>query len=119
MVIIPFSSGQDCGLLRPPHNGWIFGSETTHPHSMMFSCGSGFTLDGSSERTCLRNGSWSGQQPKCLRKTICPTILNLLILNDGFSAFGDNDVLNTFKIWLCERKDSLKLRQVADVCFLL
>lgn len=103
-VIILFSSGQDCGLLRPPYNGWIFGSKTTHPHSVIFSCGVGFTLDGSSERTCLRNGSWSGQQPKCRRKTMC-----LPTLNDRFSAFSDNDILNTSKIWLYARKGSITI----------
>lgn len=30
-------------------------------------------------------------------------------LNDTFSAFSDNDVLNTSKICLYERKDSFKL----------
>ena len=92
-IKILFSSGQDCGLLRIPHNGWMFGSKTTHPNNVSFTCGLGFTLDGSSERMCLRNGSWSGQQPKCLRKIMC-----LPILNDRFSAFGAYDDLNIAKI---------------------
>ncbi|XP_020615812.1 CUB and sushi domain-containing protein 3-like isoform X2 [Orbicella faveolata] len=58
--------GQDCGLLPTPHNGWILGSKTTHPHWVDFICDRGFTLEGSSKRSCLRNGSWSGQQPKCV-----------------------------------------------------
>ncbi|KAL9989269.1 hypothetical protein ACROYT_G003802 [Oculina patagonica] len=58
--------GGNCGPLLPPDNGWMFGSQTTHPHSVIFSCGPGYRLVGPSERTCLRNGSWSGQQPKCM-----------------------------------------------------
>lgn len=58
--------GEDCGKLLPPENGWMFGSDTSHPSVIVFSCARGYSLEGSTERTCLRNGSWSGQQPKCL-----------------------------------------------------
>lgn len=107
-VIILFSSGQDCGLLRPPPNGWIFGSKTTHPHSVIFSCGVGFTLDGSSERTCLRNGSWSGQQPKCRRKTMIDSLLSVIMI---FVIHLRSDCMR--------ERVPLQLLQVADVFFFL
>lgn len=68
-----FVVGQDCGKLAPPEHGWIFGSKTTHPNSVFFNCGASYTLVGSSKRTCLINGSWSGQQPRCLgnKKKCC------------------------------------------------
>ncbi|XP_068694975.1 sushi, von Willebrand factor type A, EGF and pentraxin domain-containing protein 1-like isoform X1 [Montipora foliosa] len=58
--------GVDCGLLSPPENGWMFGSKTSHPHNVSFTCRTGYRLVGSSQRTCLRNGLWSGEQPICL-----------------------------------------------------
>lgn len=58
--------GEDCGKLLPPDNGWMYGSDTSHPSEVLFRCGPGYSMVGSSQRTCLRNGSWSGQQPRCL-----------------------------------------------------
>ena len=42
------------------------GSKTSYPHNVSFTCRSGFILVGSSQRTCLRNGTWSGEEPTCL-----------------------------------------------------
>ena len=61
-----FSLGTDCGQLSPPENGWMSGSKTSYPHNVSFTCRSGFILVGSSQRTCLRNGTWSGEEPTCL-----------------------------------------------------
>ncbi|KAJ7383495.1 hypothetical protein OS493_027659 [Desmophyllum pertusum] len=58
--------GMECSEVRPPANGWLFGRDFTHPHSVIFSCGKGFRLVGTSQLTCLKNGSWSDQQPNCL-----------------------------------------------------
>ncbi|XP_015755016.1 PREDICTED: sushi, von Willebrand factor type A, EGF and pentraxin domain-containing protein 1-like isoform X3 [Acropora digitifera] len=58
--------GADCGQLSPPENGWMSGSKTSYPHNVSFTCRSGFILVGSSQRTCLRNGTWSGEEPTCL-----------------------------------------------------
>ncbi|XP_067016811.1 sushi, von Willebrand factor type A, EGF and pentraxin domain-containing protein 1-like isoform X5 [Acropora muricata] len=58
--------GADCGQLSPPENGWMSGSKTSYPHNVSFTCRSGFLLVGSSQRTCLRNGTWSGEEPTCL-----------------------------------------------------
>jgi len=65
---IAYILGMDCGLLSPPEHGWMFGSKTTHPHNVSFTCRTGYRLVGPTQRTCLRNGSWSGYQPKCLGK---------------------------------------------------
>lgn len=67
--------GEDCGKLLPPENGWMLGSDTSHPSKVLFKCAPGYSRVGSSQRTCLRNGSWSGQQPRCLRKIYCIPLL--------------------------------------------
>ena len=33
-----------------------------------YACYGGFRLEGPSTRTCLKNNSWSGSQPKCISK---------------------------------------------------
>ena len=52
----------DPGL--PPHGNRL-GEEFRLKSLLRFSCEAGHMLVGSSERTCLQNGSWSGVQPVC------------------------------------------------------
>ena len=59
------TTAKDCGALQTPVNGSSFGSKTTYPNEMQFSCDVGFVLSGSSARRCLANGSWSGEAAVC------------------------------------------------------
>ena len=34
-------------------------------HIARYTCSTGYTLEGSSSRTCLAGGYWSGHQPSC------------------------------------------------------
>ncbi|XP_060109894.1 fibulin-7-like isoform X2 [Heteronotia binoei] len=56
---------ESCTLLPAPLNGRRLGKKTFVGHDAHFLCDSGFLLVGSETRTCLDNGTWSGQQPLC------------------------------------------------------
>ncbi|XP_066534535.1 CUB and sushi domain-containing protein 1a [Hoplias malabaricus] len=64
----PYCSGGSAGFCGdpgiPPH-GSRLGEEFRVRSLLRFTCEAGYTLVGSSERTCLQNGSWSGIQPVC------------------------------------------------------
>ncbi|KTG02859.1 hypothetical protein cypCar_00029462, partial [Cyprinus carpio] len=64
----PYCSGDSPGFCGdpgiPPH-GSRLGEEFRHKSLLRFTCEAGYALIGSSERTCLQNGSWSGTQPVC------------------------------------------------------
>ncbi|XP_073776667.1 CUB and sushi domain-containing protein 1 [Danio rerio] len=64
----PYCSGDNpgfCGDPGVPSHGSRLGEEFRHKSLLRFMCEAGYTLIGSSERTCLQNGSWSGTQPVC------------------------------------------------------
>ena len=63
-----FMIAKDCGPIKIPINGSWFGSETTFPNEIQFSCDEGFVLKGSNVRQCLANGSWSGVNTFCKGK---------------------------------------------------
>lgn len=54
-----------CGDPGTPAHGSRLGDEFKAKSLLRFSCEVGYVLRGSPERTCLLNGSWSGQQPAC------------------------------------------------------
>lgn len=100
---IAYILGMDCGLLSPPEHGWMFGSKTTHPHNVSFTCRTGYRLVGPTQRTCLRNGSWSGYQPKCLGKVTYFKRWIYHMLNNPFLVFLIADLNRTvfFMQWFC------------------
>ena len=61
-------SVSDCGDPGAPIDGntignsFIFGSIINH------TCDLGFVINGSNQRECLGNGSWSGSLPTCKRR---------------------------------------------------
>ncbi|XP_042741140.1 CUB and sushi domain-containing protein 2 [Lagopus leucura] len=65
---LPHCSGGNqgvCGDPGIPSHGIGLGDEFGVDSVVRFSCEPGYTLRGSSERTCQANGSWSGVQPEC------------------------------------------------------
>ena len=50
-------------------HGAVIINETTLLSTAKYKCDTGYQLlpkEGSCERTCLDNGEWSGQDPKCV-----------------------------------------------------
>ncbi|KAG8456188.1 hypothetical protein GDO86_002111 [Hymenochirus boettgeri] len=55
-----------CGWLAPPENGTKTGTTYLAGSVMLFNCNLGFILNGTQRRTCLPNGTWSGDPVHCL-----------------------------------------------------
>uniref|UniRef100_A0A8C1UN29 CUB and Sushi multiple domains 2 n=1 Tax=Cyprinus carpio TaxID=7962 RepID=A0A8C1UN29_CYPCA len=65
---LPHCSGDSAGMCGDPGvpvHGIRLGEEFSVGSIVRFSCEPGYILKGSSERTCLANGSWVGIQPEC------------------------------------------------------
>uniref|UniRef100_A0A9J8BSB7 CUB and Sushi multiple domains 2 n=1 Tax=Cyprinus carpio carpio TaxID=630221 RepID=A0A9J8BSB7_CYPCA len=65
---LPHCSGDSAGMCGDPGvpvHGIRLGEEFSIGSIVRFSCEPGYILKGSSERTCLANGSWVGIQPEC------------------------------------------------------
>ena len=56
----------ECGTLNATTNGQVnHTAGTTFGHTATYSCDTGYTLEGSSTRTCQTDGMWSGSEPTC------------------------------------------------------
>ncbi|XP_070759880.1 sushi domain-containing protein 2 [Enoplosus armatus] len=55
-----------CGWLPTPRNGKKNGTHYFEGNTLSFTCGEGHILYGSTERTCLDDGTWTGEQPYCI-----------------------------------------------------
>ncbi|XP_055523737.1 sushi, von Willebrand factor type A, EGF and pentraxin domain-containing protein 1-like [Wyeomyia smithii] len=66
-----------CPELTPPENGYFVKQPHACGQVLNAACGtrcqSGYQLVGDSIRLCQENGSWSGNDPKCVLKT-CPAL---------------------------------------------
>ena len=54
--------------LDDPSNGSVSVSSNFVGGSAYYRCNSGYRQSGSSYRTCLLSGEWSGTQPTCIRE---------------------------------------------------
>lgn len=69
--VIP-SSANSCPAIHSFSNGKLDPANpaTTLDSTVKFECNVGYTLRGASTRTCLANGEWSGNAPRCDGETI-------------------------------------------------
>ena len=60
------SSDIDCGFPDVPKNGQLRAHfSTLYTGKATYVCRTGYTLKGSSSRTCQANGQWNGSVPQC------------------------------------------------------
>ncbi|XP_040010330.1 sushi domain-containing protein 2 isoform X2 [Xiphias gladius] len=55
-----------CGWLPTPRNGKKSGTHYLEGNTLSFSCNEGYRLYGSTQGTCLDDGTWTGEQPYCI-----------------------------------------------------
>ncbi|XP_017161997.1 sushi domain-containing protein 2 [Poecilia reticulata] len=55
-----------CGWLPTPRNGKKNGTHYLEGKTLSFTCNEGYILYRSTERTCLQEGTWTGEQPYCI-----------------------------------------------------
>ena len=60
-----------CPPLENPDNGDVSIMGMGFCSIATYTCGSGYFLVGSSERVCLENGEWSGDEPSCSKLWSC------------------------------------------------
>lgn len=65
VIRVFFSSVVDCGALTSPSNGEVSVNETTLEALAVYTCNSGYLLQGNNSRTCLDDGNWSSSEPAC------------------------------------------------------
>ena len=64
-----FSVEVSCGQLVDPSNGRVNTSAgTSFGDVARYSCDTGYTLNGTAERTCLAKREWNGSVPTCERE---------------------------------------------------
>lgn len=63
-----FQLGDTCGTLSDPFNGKVTITRMTLGGVALYSCDSGYKLEGNAQRTCGLFGVWSGVPPTCKRK---------------------------------------------------
>lgn len=55
-----------CGWVPTPRNGQKNGTHYLDGNTVSFTCNKGYILFGSAERTCLNDGTWTGEEPFCI-----------------------------------------------------
>ena len=85
----------DCLNLTSPSNGEVSLNTTTFESVATYTCEEGYLLGGFPVRECQANGSWSEEEPFCVRKLLKMECFNGLA--------GYVYVLQKFWPWLCNR----------------
>ena len=55
-----------CPALENPEHGFIHGNHFWEGENVYFSCKPGYLLNGSSDRHCSLNGTWTDEKPRCI-----------------------------------------------------
>ena len=65
-----FSHTVGCGGPGTPSNGMTEITSDTFGSTVNHTCNEGYVLNGTNERECLANGSWSAPLPSCDSKSL-------------------------------------------------
>ncbi|KAK2150293.1 hypothetical protein LSH36_413g01017 [Paralvinella palmiformis] len=87
-----------CPRPTAPQNGRVQGSVFLFGSDIVYSCQSGFQLVGDAVRTCMSDGDWGGQEPRC-DLIYCPP---LDLPEHGNITFTDRRHYGSKAIFLCE-----------------
>ena len=104
--VFHFSLG--CPRLSSPSNGFVnFGTSTAR-----YGCNSGYTLVGSSTRTCTSGGYWSGSTPYCRVSSgtfLAGSLLQQIFVNtmslymSQWFGFLNMFCMEWYSDWLCRK----------------
>ncbi|CAJ1069461.1 sushi domain-containing protein 2 [Xyrichtys novacula] len=97
-----------CGWLPTPRNGEKNGTHYLEDDMLSFSCIDGYILYGSTERTCLHDGTWTGERPHCLRDDKVGFVLGAI---GSLSALVTMGIMVTLHTRKQEREKHKKLDQ--------
>ena len=71
----------DCGSLPGPTNGAVSTSSGTNENdTAIYSCETGYNLNGEIIRTCEDDGQWAPDEPTCDRKLSLTAVLHFLLI---------------------------------------
>lgn len=102
----PSCSYVNCGPLLDIPRGRVVllnNSRTSFNATALYQCEKDFTLVGNDIRTCLSNGSWSGEPPKCMYSW-CP---ELSLISNGHLVVT-NRTINGTASYTCTRGHKLQ-----------
>ncbi|XP_032898980.1 sushi domain-containing protein 2 [Amblyraja radiata] len=68
-----------CGILEEPKNGKKRGNVYLIGSTLNFTCNEGHVFSGSSMRTCLPTGQWSGEPVYCISENVLGIVLGTLL----------------------------------------
>ena len=60
----------ECPPLTNPENGMVMVDGVIEISTAIYSCNTGFNINGSHSRTCGPDGTWSGTEPSCQSKNL-------------------------------------------------
>ena len=72
LIFIMYALAKGCANPGVPKNGFKHGLSYFINDVVGFSCLPCYQLVGNSQRTCLKNKTWSSTQPKCVCKFVWP-----------------------------------------------
>lgn len=86
-----------CGWLPPPRNGKKNGTRYLQGDTVSFTCNEGYILYSSTERTCMEDRIWSGEQPFCITEDNVGFVLGAVGSLSAFVTVGIMIKLHTRK----------------------